>query len=70
MQGFMPTAIIATEKYTLVPGADPAFLKGGFKSIKKGFVFNILPDFFHTFPNEIEIICFQRGVQANHLNPL
>ena len=25
---------------------------------------------FHTFPYEIEIICFQRGVQANHLNPL
>ena len=26
-------------------GADPGFLEGGFRSIKMGFVFNILPDF-------------------------
>ena len=26
-------------------GADPGFLEGGFKSIKRGFVFNILSDF-------------------------
>ena len=25
--------------------AHPGFLEGGFKSIKRGFVFNILPDF-------------------------
>ena len=32
------------------PGADPGFLEGGFKSAKRGFVFNILPDFSYIFP--------------------
>ena len=31
---------------------DPEFLEEGFKSIKRGFVFNILP-IFHKFPHEI-----------------
>ena len=30
--------------------ADPGFLEGGFKSIKRGFVFNILPDFSYISP--------------------
>ena len=37
-------------------GADPGFLEEGFRSIKRGFVFNLLPDFFHKFPHELEII--------------
>ena len=53
-----------------ISGEDPGFLKGGFKYIERGFVFNILPDFFHKFPHENEIIWSQRGVQANHPNPL
>ena len=34
--------------------ADPGFLEGGFKSIKRGFVFNILPDFFIIFPMNLK----------------
>ena len=29
----------------LTTGADPGFLEGGFKSTKRGFVFDILADF-------------------------
>ena len=50
---FTPKTLLVKEKYFLTlwnftylkAGADPGFLAGGFKSIKKGFVFNILPDF-------------------------
>ena len=29
----------------VIPGVDPGFLEGGFRSFKRGFVFNISPDF-------------------------
>ena len=35
----------ASDFVSIGAGADPGFLEGGFKSIKRGFVFNILPDF-------------------------
>ena len=55
--------------YSYVSGADPGFLEGGFRSMKRG-SFSTLYMIFHKFPHEIEIIWFQRGVQANHPNPL
>ena len=36
--------------------ADPGFLEEGFKSIKRGFLFNIIPDFSLKNFYEIEII--------------
>ena len=43
----------------LSPGADYSG-KWGFKVIKRGFVFNNLPDFFQKFPHETEINWSQR----------
>ena len=39
----MRMSLFGEEAY--MSGADPGFFEGGFKSIKRGFVFNILPDF-------------------------
>ena len=44
--------------------ADPGFLEGGFKSIKRG-SFSTFYLIFHKFSHEIEIIWSQRGVQGN-----
>ena len=37
--------IVSNQKFKPISGVDPGFLEGGLKSVKRGFVCNILPDF-------------------------
>ena len=42
--GFIERVFNSYGYRAVTPGADPGFQEGGFKSIKRGFVFNILPN--------------------------
>ena len=67
--GTLPTEWLTANVMPVFQGRIQDFWEGG-SNPSRGGSFSTFYLIFHIFPHEIEIICFQRGVQANHPNPL
>ena len=61
--------VSSNEPFDKIQGRIQDLRKGG-SNHSRGGSFSTFYLIFYKFPHEIEVIWFQRGVQANHLNPL